>query len=137
MKILVIDYAEQLAPFFVGLDAEVVCFSDEVKALNAVEELQPELIFLDFELLGEQTPEYIGLLLDAVVAAKLVVVGVDNSEDDVFRCLLKGANGYQNMRQLSDYLEKLIRVVSQGEAWISRKMVARVLDAIRSIEVEP
>ncbi|MGR8930407.1 MAG: hypothetical protein ACU836_07180 [Gammaproteobacteria bacterium] len=136
MKILVIDNAERLAPLFSGVDAQVTYVADEIQALNAVEQQQPELIFLDYAVVGDQTPEYIYFLLQAADAARLVVVGSHNTEDDIFCCLLKGANGYQDRQLLPNYLEKLIRVVSLGEAWISRKMASRVLEAIRQLNLQ-
>jgi len=129
MKILVIDNTEQLGALF-GSNTNVTYLSDEIQALNAAEQYQPELIFLNYVVRGEQTPEYIQLLLDVACDSKLVVIGSDTSEDQIFRCLLTGAKGYQDKKQLPNYVNKLIQVVAQGEAWISRKMVARVLDTI-------
>jgi len=135
MKILVIDNAEQLNALF-DSNAEVAYFSDEIQALNAAEQYQPELIFLNYLVRGEQTPEYIQLLLEVAGDSKLVVIGSDTSEDEIFRCLLTGAKGYQDKQQLPHYINKLIQVVAQGEAWISRKMVARVLDTIWQFNIQ-
>ena len=136
MKILVIDNAGQLASFFLGIDAELNYFADEIKALNAAEKQKPELIFLNYVVRGWQTPEYIQLLLEVSAATKVVVIGNNTSEDDVFRCLLTGAKGYQETGQLSHYIDKLVHVVAQGEAWISRKMVARAFQAIWQLNVQ-
>lgn len=130
MKIFVIDDSEQLAPFFLGIDADISYFSDEIKALNAVETQKPDLIFLNYAMRGGQTPEYIQLLLEETATTKVVVIGNKTSEDEVFRCLLTGAKGYQEKKQLSRYIDKLVHVVAQGEAWISRKMVARAVQSI-------
>ena len=136
MKILVIDNTEQLAALF-DFNIDVVYFSDEIQALNAAEQCQPEMIFLNYLIRGEQTPEYIQLLLGVARASKLVVIGNDTSEEEIFRCLLTGAKGYQDKQQLPDYINKLIQVVAEGEAWISRKMVARVLDTIWKLDMHP
>lgn len=134
MKFLVIDNTEQIAPLLFDSNAEVLCFADEIQALNAVEQQQPELIFLDYGLLCEQTPEYIRLLLEVSEISKLVVIGNNISEDEVFRCLLMGAQGYQDSEQLPEYIDKLAKAIMLGEAWVSRKMVARVLEAIRLLD---
>lgn len=131
MKVFVIDRSPQLLVSFPAIDAEVVYFGDEIQALNAVGQQQPEFIVLDYAVREQQTPEYIGLLLAAARKAKLVVVGGNVGEEDVFRCLESGANGYQDKQQFPHYMAKMIRVVVAGEAWISRKMVARVLHALR------
>ncbi|QPK63150.1 response regulator transcription factor [Methylomonas sp. LL1] len=131
MKILVIDDTGQIATILVAIEAEVVCITDEIRALNVAQQQQPELILLDYGLLGGQTPDYIRLLLAATARSNLVVIGEEMSEEQIFRCLLAGAKGYQEGRQLSDYIGRLIPAVTQGEAWLSRRMVAHLLDAIR------
>ena len=131
MKVIVIDNTEQLAARLSGAHAEVFAFEDEIQALNAVEGQQPEMIFLNHDMYGDQTPEYIRLLLSVSDTSKLVVIGENVGEDDILLCLLVGAQGYQDVKQLPGCINKLMRVVLDGEAWVSRKMVARVLDALR------
>ncbi len=133
MKLLIIDNAEQLPPYLAGLEIEPMIAVDEVHALHAAERQQPEIILLDYAVLGAETPEYIGLLLEASRLSKVLVIGENVGEDDILHCLLMGANGYQDKQRLSVYIDKLIRALAQGEAWISRKMVARVLDTIRQL----
>ncbi|MDD2758744.1 MAG: hypothetical protein PHH11_00465 [Methylomonas sp.] len=136
MNILVIDNADQLVALLTESNVDVVYGVDEIQALNVVERQRPDLILLDYAVLGEQTPEYIRLLLEANEGAKLVVVGENLDEDDIFLCLLMGAAGYQDKCQLPAYLDKLLQVVAKGEVWVSRKMVARVLDALRQLNAD-
>lgn len=136
MKVFVIDDSQQLSELFAVIDAEVVYFGDEVQALNAAEQQQPEFIFLNYAVRGLKTPEFIGLLLAEAKSAKLVVIGSNTSEDEIYRCLVTGANGYQEKQQLPCYISKLIRVVAQGEAWFSRKMVARVLSGLNQLNMQ-
>ena len=136
MKILVIDNTEHLATLF-DFDADVRYCSNEIQALNAAEHFQPELIFLNYVVRGERTPEYIPLLLRVCNDSKLVVIGNNMSDDEICRCLLTGAKGYQDIKQLPDYMKKLIQAVGKGEAWINRKMVTRILEAIRSLNIQP
>mgnify|MGYP001423405394 CR=1 FL=1 len=127
MKVFVIDNSQYALESFSVIDAEVTCYTDEVQAFYAVEQQQPEFIFLNYAVRGEQTPGYIEGLLSVAASASVVVIGNNTSEDAIFNCLLTGARGYQDWQQLPRYLSKLIRVLAEGEAWFSRKMVARVL----------
>ena len=130
MKILVIEPVERMAAIVRAINAEVTCVADEIRALKFAQQ-QPGLILLDYALRGEQTPEYIRFLLDAAGSAKLAVTGSDLDEDQIISCMLAGANGYQDARQLPDYIGRLVPAVINGEAWLSRKLVARLLDVIR------
>ncbi len=131
MKIFVIDNAGDISANMFTNTASVVFFSDEVLALNAVEEQQVQLILLNYAMQNELTVDYIRSLVTAAPAASLVVVGHGNSEQDVFRCLLAGAKGYQEIQTLAVYMDRLISAIDRSEAWVSRRMVTKLLDAIR------
>ncbi len=80
---------------------------------------------------GSETAGYIDLLLSHSPATSIVVVGDNLQDEEVLGCLLAGAKGYQNSGQLSSYIGKIVQVILDGEAWVSRRMTARLLDAIR------
>jgi len=130
MKIQVIDNIGQIQPLLLMAEADVAFFSDEIQALNAAEQLQPGLILLNFALRGSETADYTNLLLAASPASNIIIIGDDLHEDQIVNCVLAGAKGYQNSRSLAAYIDKMIRVVAAGEAWLSRKLVAYLLDAI-------
>lgn len=133
MKILVIDNTGQISANLFAQDTDVAFYCDEILGFNAAEQ-QPELILLNYALRSEKTPDYIRLLTAAAPTASLIVIGENTHEDDIFRCLLAGAKGHQESQSLPHYLVKLIKVVSQGEAWISRSMVTKLLDTIRELD---
>lgn len=130
MKIHVVDSTGQIPPLLLMSEEDVSFYNDEIQALNAAEAQQPGLILLSFCLRGDETPDYIGLLLNASPGSKIVVIGDEISEDRILNCLLAGGRGYQNSGPLGGYLAKMIQVVAAGEAWVSRRMVGRLLDAI-------
>ena len=132
MKIHVIDNNGQLQPQLLMTEADVTFFNDEILALNAVEKQLPGIILLNFALRGEETAAYVELLLSQCATTNIVVVGSELSDEQVLACLLAGAKGYQNIRELPQYIEKIIKVIALGEAWITRRMTARLLDYIRS-----
>ena len=107
-------------------------FDDDIQALNSVEEYKPSVVLLNYDFKGEQTPNYIGHLLAASTVSKVVVVGSDLSDNHVLKCLISGAKGYQEIETFDDYAEKIIRVIDAGEAWITRRLVAILLDSLRS-----
>ncbi len=131
MKIHVIDNAGQIQPLLLTAEDDVTFYSDEIEALNAVELLLPGLVLLNFAVRGTETASYVDLLLSYSPATSIVVVGDDLQDEEVLGCLLVGAKGYQNSRQLPIYIGKIIQAIAGGQAWISRRMTARLLDAIR------
>ncbi|WP_054759404.1 response regulator transcription factor [Methylomonas koyamae] len=105
-------------------------YIDEIRALNAAEQDKPGLILLNYALRGADTAEYTGLLLNASPASNIVIIGDDLATEQVVNCIMAGAKGYQNSGSLAVYINRMIRAVAAGEAWLSRKLVASLLDAI-------
>ena len=135
MKLLVIDNADQIAACLVAVDAEITCYLDEIQALNAAEQLQPNLILLNYAVRGTKTADYVRLLLDVSPQTNLVVLGELIAEDAVIRCVLSGAKGFQELKQFSQYCERLVRAVSDGEAWLTRKLVAKLIESVRLLAI--
>lgn len=139
INVQVIDNTKTVEQCIVSAGANLVCFSDEVRALNVLEQgadveeqPQPSVVLLNYSVRAEGTAEYIKLLLNANAQIKIVVIGSELSEDEELSCLMSGAKGYQEIKQLKKYAEKLITVIDDGEAWITRRMVAILLDRLRA-----
>ncbi len=41
--------------------------------------------------------------------------------------LMVGAKGYQNIKQVNEYAVKIVKVIDADEAWITRRMVEKLL----------
>ncbi len=130
MKIQVIDNIGQIQPLLLMAEADVDFYSDEIQALNAAEQHRPSLILLNFALRGSETPDYTSMLLAASPTSNIVVIGDSLRDEQIVQCILAGAKGYQNSGSLTTYINRMIGAVSAGEAWLSRKLVAYLLDSI-------
>ena len=106
-------------------------FNDEIKALNAIEQEQPSVVLLNYAFLKEGTAEYIRVILAVSPKSNIVIIGDGLDDVRILSCLIIGAQGYQQLKQINEYAERLIEVVDAGEAWITRQMVSTLLDALR------
>lgn len=131
MKIHVIDNVGHIMPRSLAGLGDVRFYADEILALNAVETEAPELVLLNFAVSGAETAGYIDLLLSRSPSSSIVVIGDELPDEVVLGFLLVGAKGYQSVGQLVHYISKIVKVVTAGEAWISRRMTARLLDVVR------
>ncbi|WP_031433322.1 response regulator transcription factor [Methylomarinum vadi] len=109
------------------LAAAVVC-DNEIQLLNAMEEGGGAIILLNYAVRQQGTAQFIKVLKKANFDAEIVVIGQCQSDEELIDCIMAGANGYQNIETLGRYVEKMLRVIETGEAWISRRMVARLLE---------
>lgn len=58
MKIHVIDDAGLISSHLLMTESDVEFFNDEIQALNAVEQRQPDLVLLNYSVRDQHTPEY-------------------------------------------------------------------------------
>jgi len=131
IDVLVIDKTDQVKSELSAVQANVSCVDDEVKALNVLEQSSSVVVLLNFNMMQEQTAEYIKVLVKANSACSIVVIADELTEKEILNCLLAGAKGYQQLSQLKEYSNKLVTVMDAGEAWITRRMTATLLDSLR------
>jgi len=131
IDVLVIDKTEQIKTLLLMEKLGVEVFGNEVKALNVIEQRSSPVVLLHYNVREQQTEDYIRLIMQASANSKVVVVADELDENSVLKCLLAGAKGYQEMNQLDHYAEKMIAVIDAGEAWITRRMTATLLDSLR------
>jgi DNA-binding NarL/FixJ family response regulator len=131
MKIYVIDNTGQIQTDLLISQPNTRFFSDEIQAVNAVDEQSPDLILLHYHVRNKETARYIDLLLTISPTSDIILLGDHLTEDQIVHCLLQGAKGYQNITDLATYIDKIIKVISEGEAWISRRLTSCMMTAIR------
>ena len=64
--------------------------------------------------------------------ARRTLLTARTSETLVLDALAHRAAGYLDAKSLRAFLEKTVRVVDAGEAWVPRWMVAKVVDRLRA-----
>lgn len=131
MKIHVIDDIGEVATMLLMAEADIAFYQDEVEALHAVDRIKPAVLLLSFSQQRQKTPVYIRALLEISPSTHIVVIGDDVPDDMICECLLAGAHGYQKQSQLNLYFKKMISALEKGEVWVSRKLVAHLLDHLR------
>ena len=132
ISVLIIDNAEQIKPIVSDSIVDISLYIDEIQALNAIENKQPSVVLLNYAVREEETADYIKLILKVSIDCKIVVIANELSQENILNCLIAGAKGYQEINQLSIYADKLIKVIDAGEAWITRRMVAILLEILRA-----
>lgn len=130
ISVQIIGCIEQIKQELKDENIAVSYLEDEVLALNTVEKTKPSVVLLDYALRKEETADYIKLLLKISKESKIIVIANKLNDDEVLNCLIAGAKGYQNSTELNDYVLKMITVINAGEAWVSRRMVAKLLTVL-------
>ncbi|NOQ16552.1 MAG: hypothetical protein GQ581_05795 [Methyloprofundus sp.] len=113
-------------------EGEIINFSsDNVKALKEAEERKPGIIFLEYEIVGNNAELYIKSLLNESPDSKVILTGQNLPDSIIVDCLLCGLYGYVEMTDIKLLFTKIVSLVGQGEAWVSRRLVGLLIERIR------
>lgn len=127
-----VDYNLEISSIRSDALRSVEYYGNEVQALNRVAGAGCCILLVHYKILENKTPEYIALLKEANSEMIVIVIGHELDTDGIIDCVLSGASGYQNIDTLGQYIERLIKAVMAGEVWISRKVVAKLIERWRA-----
>jgi DNA-binding NarL/FixJ family response regulator len=99
--------------------------------ITRIGRLKPRILFVDLD----QSINGDFALLEALhrkCPETLVVLLTDKSAKDeqIIQALANGARGCLNREAASLYFLKAVRVVDQGEIWVTRKMLGKIMDKV-------
>ena len=105
-----------------------------LEVIAAAGRLQPHVLLLDVSL-------FRGLLLLQAIRGRsprtrVILLTRRASQVRILAALSCGARGSLEMRLLRRFLAKAVRVVAANEAWVPRKMVARILDHLARLAAQ-
>ena len=100
-------------------------------AVNAVRETTPQVVIMDLKMPGLSGLEATRRLTGAYPAARVVVLSVSASDDDVIDAVLAGASGYVLKDSSPGELIAAVRAAAAGEPLVSQRVAAALLGRIR------
>jgi len=104
---------------------------DAESALDQARALQPDIVLMDVELPGEDGVTTTERLTMEMPAVTVVMLTVHDDSQTLFEAIKAGAQGYLLKNVRSRELLEQLRGLARGEAAISRRMAARILEEIR------
>lgn len=113
-------------------DFKVVGEADDAEsALKQVRALQPDVVLMDIELPGEDGVTATHRLKMELPDLTIVMLTVHDDSQTLFEAIKAGAQGYLVKNTRSRELLEQLRGLARGEAAISRRIAARILEDIR------
>jgi len=104
---------------------------DAESALAQARALKPDIVLMDIELPGEDGVKATQRLKTELPAVTVVMLTVHDDSQTLFEAIKAGAQGYLVKNVRSRELVERLRGLARGEAAISRRMAARILEEIR------
>src|SRR6266508_3779806 len=104
---------------------------DAESALAQAHALEPDIVLMDIELAGEDGVMATQRLKMRMPAVTVVMLTVRDDSQTLFEAIKAGAQGYLVKNVRSRELLEQLRGLARGEAAISRRIAARILEEIR------
>ena len=94
--------------------------------------LKPNVLLVDLDLLQDSDCFILKSMRYECPETKIVLLTNDSENEDlILDALEAGARGYLNREAAQQHLSKAAAVISQGEIWVSRKMLSKIMDRIQ------
>ncbi len=139
MRVLIVDqhvlFREGLASLLNGQpDFEVIGEAGSAEsAVEKTKKLQPDLVLFDPALSDENSLAAIENITSNCPETKIVILSMQESDTLLFETIRAGADGYLLKSMPISALLASLRATQRGEAAISRRMAARILDEFRRL----
>jgi len=104
-----------------------------LEAITFTSRLRPRILLLDLGLAREEGSSLIPVLRRKSPQTKVLLLTDEASESRILEALAHGARGYLDKSLLATFLPRAVRVVDAGEAWVPRKMVAKIMDRLAGL----
>lgn len=101
-----------------------------LEAVAITARLRPRILLLDLNLAWINGFGLLPVLRQKSPETRVVLVTSRASDSRILEALSHGALGYLEKRALPTFLAKAVLAVDAGEAWVPRKMVARLVDRL-------
>lgn len=101
-----------------------------LEALGAVTGLRPRVLLLDLGLTLGSVGSLVRVIRRKSPRTKVIVLTGRGREAQVVEALAHGAVGYLEKKGFRMFVAKAVRQVDAGEAWVPRKMVAKIIDRV-------
>jgi len=111
--------------------------NDSGNLLPRAQELQPDVIFVQAEMLGAVAKASLAELREGTPASRIVVTASTLSEDESLALMKAGACGVILKGADPVLFPKCARKVSQGEIWLPKKQVSRMARLLSEPQSSP
>jgi DNA-binding NarL/FixJ family response regulator len=101
-----------------------------LEAVSATAKLKPRVVLLDLELSSEFGASLISVLRHKSARTRVILLVGRASEERILEALSHGAVGCVTKKNIARFLPEALEAVSSGEAWMSRKLIPKIMDRL-------
>lgn len=104
--------------------------STGLEAVSATSRVKPRVVLLDLNMSAEFGATLVSILRRKSARSRVILLVGRAPESKVLDALSHGAVGCIKKNEISRFLPEALVAVSSGEAWMSRKLIPKVMDRL-------
>lgn len=101
-----------------------------LEAVSATARLKPRVVLLDLKLSSEFGATLIAVVRRKSLRTRVILLAGRASESRILEALSHGAVGAISKKDIARFLPEALVAVAAGEAWMSRKMIPKIMDRL-------
>jgi DNA-binding NarL/FixJ family response regulator len=101
-----------------------------LEAVSLTAKLKPRVVLLDLKLSSEFGATLIAILRRKSARTRVILLVGRAPESKIIEALSHGAVGCVAKTEISRFLPEALVAVSSGEAWMSRKLIPKIMDRL-------
>jgi DNA-binding NarL/FixJ family response regulator len=101
-----------------------------IEAIKGANTLRPRILLLSWSLLRNNGVSLLPVFRKNSPKTSIILLTNRAPEARILDAISHGARGYLSQKVLPALLTKAVRVVAEGEAWVPRAMVGRIIDRL-------
>jgi two-component system nitrate/nitrite response regulator NarL len=106
--------------------------ADGLDGVKRAKALRPDVILLDLHMPGTSGKDALGLLLEELPQATVLMLTVSEDAEDLIGTLRAGASGYLLKNINTETLLESIRRAAQGESVVSPQMTSKLVQGLKA-----
>jgi DNA-binding NarL/FixJ family response regulator len=104
-------------------------------AVTAAEKLRPSVLLLDLASFSADGATLLPVIRRKSPNTRVLLLTSDGAKPRTLDALAHGARGYLEKAALRAYLPRAVRAIDAGEAWVPRKMVAKIISELTRMTI--
>jgi DNA-binding NarL/FixJ family response regulator len=101
-----------------------------LEAILAADEHKPNILLLNLNLFKGKGDNLLRALRHRSPHSRMILLTRRASQSVILEALTRGALGYLEEKAIEGFLPQAVRQVEAGQAWVPRKMAARIVDRL-------
>jgi DNA-binding NarL/FixJ family response regulator len=106
------------------------CIQEVAELFSKLNDTEPSIVLIDFSLISEASYSMFAELRRSHPKTQIIFLCDEADQVKLLDAFRHGASGYLETKDREAFLAKAIQAVSDGEAWVPRQFVSKIVERL-------